>query len=278
MTIIEIIKSTSEYFKKKNLDSPRLLIELLIADELNCNRMELYINFDKPLKDNELRNLRQNVARIAAHEPLQYVLGKTNFQGLEIKCDKRALIPRPETEELAKLVENDLKGTEKILEVGTGTGCISIYLAKKFPEIKIVALDISEEALELAKENAKLHNVNNIEFYKADIFQVVPKNKYDVFISNPPYIPTNEINNLDTNVKNNEPIISLDGGVEGVTFYKYFSSILQKVLVDNGRFYLEYGFGQTEKLLEIFGKYKTFVEKDFNNIERFIIGEKLILS
>lgn len=259
----------------KNLDSPRLLIELMLAEELNCDRMQLYTNFDKPLQKDELDSLRLKVARIASYEPLQYVLGKTNFMGIEIKCDKRALIPRPETEELVKIIESELKGSERILDVGTGSGCISIYLAQKFPDTKIVALDISEKALELAKENAENLNIKNVQFYKANILKVTPKNKYDVVVSNPPYIPTNEINDLDTNVRSFEPISSLDGGSDGVTFYRHFSSILQKILNKNGKFYLEYGFGQTDKLLEIFRDYKTLIIKDINNINRFIIGEML---
>lgn len=272
MTIIEIIKQSEEYLTKKNVESSRLISELILSHFLKLERLELYTNFDKPLDEAEIEILRDKILRAGKHEPIQYILGNTNFLGLNILCDKRALIPRPETEELTKIIESEITKQKTCLEIGAGSGCISIYLAKQFPKVQFTALDISTDAISLAEENAAQYELTNLRFFEADIFKKIPQKKYDIFISNPPYISTSEISELDTNVKEFEPLLALDGGYEGVTFYKHFASIIQRVLNDNGKFYFEFGIGQEKMLLEIFENYQTEFRDDFTGRKRFLLG------
>jgi release factor glutamine methyltransferase len=169
--------------------------------------------------------------------------------------------------------ETHINGDEKILDIGTGSGCIAVYLAKRFPDAEINAIDISQDAIDLAKENAENYKLKNVHFYKADIFKQIPIKKYDIIISNPPYITTNEINELDDNVRLYEPYNALDGGKKGVTFYEFIASILMKILSQNGKFFLEFGHGQVDAIREIFNNFEYKIEKDINGIERFIFGK-----
>ena len=274
MTILEIITTSTEYLTKKSHESPRLMAELLLCEILGQSRLSLYTKFDKPVKSEEIDKMREFIIRAGKNEPLQYITGTSNFLGLDIKCDSRGLIPRHETEHLAKIAEQSITNGDSILEIGTGSGCISVYLALKFPDSEITAIDISDDAIALAKENAELHNAGNINFFKADILKVLPQKNYKILISNPPYIPSKEINELEKNVKDFEPLNALDGGDEGVTFYTRYVSLIQKSLVQKGKFFFEFGYGQENKMKEIFSDFKFKIENDINGYPRFIIGEK----
>lgn len=272
LKILDIIRNSEQFLQQKGVDSPRLIAELIISDFLHLSRLELYTNFEKPLTNNEIYKLRDLITRAGKHEPVQYIIGETDFLDIKIKCDKRALIPRPETEELTSIIDYQLHGDENILDIGTGSGCISVYLANKNPNVIINAIDISKDALNLAKENAEKYNLNNIKFFEADILKRSPQNKYDVVVSNPPYISSNEISSLDINVKKFEPMEALDGGKNGVTFFEHIASILKNILSENGIFFLEFGYGQKELLEKVFIDYQIEIKKDMQKQDRFIIG------
>jgi len=265
--------------------------ELLFSSVLNCNRLSLYLN-KKSLLDKDSAGFVSSVLkRRISGEPIQYILGKTEFMGFEFKVGPCVLIPRPETEILvetairhvtrgqsqcASLPEGDK--VSKALDIGTGSGNIAISLAILLPKVKIDALDISESALDVAKDNAKLHNVN-INFIYSDLFSGnnLTSNTYDLIISNPPYIPTGEIDKLQPEIKY-EPKIALDGGIDGLDFYRRLISHSLQYLKKDGLLIMEIGFKQKEALKNIFQKYEDFeiieVVKDYNNVERVIVARK----
>ena len=194
MTVLEILNRTKVFFEKKGIPDARLDAEYIISHGLQMkSRMDIYLNFEKPLTEAELDVLRQMVARRANREPLQHIIGDTSFRGFIIKCDKRALIPRPETEMLVDMAKDRLKGIENpfIVEVGTGTAAISIACAKEIAGAKVLATDISEDALSLARENAEANSLSEaLSFAKGDLLEAVTDTaKIDCLIANLPYIP-----------------------------------------------------------------------------------------
>jgi len=185
-TILKIINWGVGYLSERKIDDARLNIELMLCHVLKMNRVQLYSNFEQPLTKNELAELKSMLKRRIAHEPLQYIIGETYFYGLKFFCDKNVLIPRPETELLIEQFTKLVKETNfTLLDIGTGSGCIAVTLAKFFPESEITALDISPYALSIAQKNAELHNVN-INFVEADIFTFSSDLVFDYIISNPP--------------------------------------------------------------------------------------------
>ncbi len=276
-TILDLLQWGTIFFTEKKIDSPRLNIELLISAVLNIERIELYLQFDRPLKQDELADLKQKVLKRASGYPLQYIIGYTNFFGCKIKLNESGLIPRPETEILVDYV---LKSTSKenklrILDIGTGSGCIAIALAKHLPNSEIIAIDISKEAIALAKENSILNNTTNVRFFQYDIFKgIAAKEKFDIIVSNPPYISKSEYIELDETVRKYEPKMALTDESDGLQFYSLFSKIFPDLLKEKGRFYLEIGFGQSKDLINIFpaNKYKVDFIKDYSNIERVLAG------
>ena len=207
MTVLEILNRTKVFFEKKGVPDPLLDAQYIISHGLKMkNRMDLYLNFEKPLSPAELDILRPLVARRANREPLQHIIGDTSFRGFTIKCDPRALIPRPETESLVDMAKDALKGIESpfIVEIGTGTGAIAISCAKEITGAKVLATDISEEALALAQENAAANNLSDsLSFAKGDLLEAVTaetikkatgdvfgetSTKIDCLIANLPYI------------------------------------------------------------------------------------------
>lgn len=273
--IIDIIKWAEEYFKEKNVDSPRLTIELMLCEVLELNRVDLYLKFDKPLVEEELFELRKMVKSRAEGRPLQYILGHTQFMDMKIYVDENVLIPRPETELLCSEIfkiekDNDPK---LILDIGTGSGIIGLEMAKKFPEAKVFAVDKFDAPLELAKKNKKQNKVKNVEFHKLDILDKIPKTKFDIVVSNPPYIAKNELDKLQKEVIEHEPITSLSDKADGLSFYSRFAEIFQKILNRDGRFYLEIDSDNSNKIFELFlQKYNVKLIKDQFGLDRFIFG------
>ena len=276
--MLEIVQWGTGYFRKKGIESPRLNIELLLCDILKINRIDIYSQYDKPLKERELNILHDLVIRRSKREPLQYITGYTYFYGLKIKVDKSVVIPRPETE---LLVSEVLKSTENkheellILDIGTSSGCIAVALAKEMRNSKIIAVDNSGYGLKTAKENAALNNICNIEFYKINILSEIPEEtKFNIIVSNPPYIPLKEYKNLAPEILDYEPQSALTDNQDGLTFYKRFSEIFPEILAPGGIFFLEIGFGQSNKLKRIFSNYMVQIIKDFSDIDRVFIGSK----
>ena len=191
LTILEIIKKTTEFFEKRGIESARLNAELLVGHALGLKRMQLYIQFERPLAEIELEKIRPLVKRRGNREPLQHILGIMEFAGLTLKVDRRALIPRPETEYLIELLVPRLPlPPQRVLDLGTGTGAIALALAKAWSEATVVAIDRSDEALALARENADSNGLSaRVSFHASDWFSALPaQEKFDLIVSNPPYL------------------------------------------------------------------------------------------
>ncbi|HZT22122.1 MAG TPA: peptide chain release factor N(5)-glutamine methyltransferase [Verrucomicrobiae bacterium] len=284
MTVLEAIQKSAEFLGKKGVESPRLQAEMLLAHLLKVPRLKLYLNFERAMSPAETDALRQLVKRRGAREPLQHILGTTSFCGYEMAVNRHALVPRPETELLAEegwkfLQERAAAGrSPTVLDFGTGTGCLAIALAAQCPASRIVATDISPEALALAEANAVQNKVaDRIEFVLGDGFAPLPKGwPFDLIISNPPYIPTSEIETLAPEVKHFDPRAALDGGSDGLDFYRMFATQAGTFLKPDGRLLLEFGDGQAEAIRKILEAQKWIVEavkEDYSHRERVLIAK-----
>ncbi len=282
LTLLQSIELSTEYLQKKEIESPRLNAELLLADVLNCKRLELFLKFDQPLSENEKMEYRENLKRRAGKEPLQYIIGSTSFYGLDFIVNESVLIPRPETEILVETIINSHKKetVKKILDVGFGSGCIAITLAKYFPDAEIVGIDISEDALKIAVENAEKLDTGNVRFQIMDVFNSNAVEIFadvDIVVSNPPYVSKEEYTNLQDEITKYEPKMAVSDNGNGLQFYKKISE-LGKVNIKNGAsIYFEIGAGQSNSVEDIlqqnsFDEIK--VVKDYANIERVISGVK----
>ena len=269
-TVLKILNKSIDQLKKYNIENPQLNAELIISHVLDMNKANLYLN-SKDILDNEKSDIiEQFIIRRTKHEPLQYILGETEFYGCKIKVNPDVLIPRPETELLVeKLVQENVNS---ILEIGTGSGAIAIALAKQMKNVQIEATDISEKALNTARQNAELNNVS-INFMQSDIFENI-KNKYDIIVSNPPYISKKEYDNLAPEIKDYEPEISLLAKEEGLFYYKKIFENAKDYLTEKGKIYFEIGYNQAEKIKEI-AKENGFDEinvfKDLNGFDRIVM-------
>ena len=268
MTVLEILNRTKVFFEKKGIPDARLDAEYIISLGLQMkSRMDIYLNFEKPLTDAELDVLRQMVARRANREPLQHIIGDTSFRGFFIKCDKRALVPRPETEMLVDMAKERLKGIEApfIVEVGTGTGAISIACAKEIAGAKVLATDISEDALSLARENAEINELgsntegSNLTFAQGDLLDAVTGEalrqaqcpcdaKIDCLIANLPYIPDSEKGKLQPEVDKFDPALALYGGPDGLSLVRKLLQQTEGKLNAGASILLEIGSEQAEVL------------------------------
>ena len=273
--IIEIIKWGEEYFKLKGFENPKQEIEWLLCDLLQLKRIDLYLKFEDIINKSKLKKLKNWIKRRIEREPLQYITGKVEFYGLKFISTPQALIPRPETERLVDITLNSLKKIPepKILEIGTGSGCVSIAVSNKKPRANILSLDISKNALELAEINAKSNNCKNINFLEMDFLNEIPDGRFDILISNPPYIPQKEIENIMPEVKDYEPRIALTDFEEGLNFY-YRIAKVGRTLIPNGIIILEVGLGNhPQKVFSLFkeaGFDHLELIKDYNNNERIL--------
>ncbi|MBN2857915.1 MAG: peptide chain release factor N(5)-glutamine methyltransferase [Candidatus Delongbacteria bacterium] len=255
-TLIEILDLSSEHLKKKGVSEPRLSAELLICFALKIKRLDIYLQYDRILTEAETSLIRNYLRRRSDHEPVQYITGRTEFYGLMFKVDRNVLIPRQDTEVLvsyaAELIgQKDLR----VLEIGTGSGCIAVSLAHVCKNISVTATDISQKALDVASENARLNKINNrINFIKHDILTQIMNERYDVIISNPPYIMKKTIQTLDPQVTEFEPLIALTDGGDGLAFYRRIETIIPEILKPGGMLFLEIGYDQAEKVTDIYKK------------------------
>ncbi len=311
MTVLEILNRTKAFFEKKGVPDARLDAEYIISHGLKMkSRMDIYLNFEKPLTESELDVLRQMVARRANREPLQHIIGDTSFRGFIIKCDPRALVPRPETESLVDMAKERLKGIEApfIVEVGTGTGAISIACAQEIAHAKVLATDISEAALSLARENAAANGlVNssesnagaataaasapsaNLTFAQGDLFDAVTAStienatgnataKIDCLIANLPYIPDGEKGKLQPEVDKFDPPLALYGGPDGLVLVRKLLQQTEGKLNAGAPILLEIGSEQAETLKGEAASYPwlTFagIHKDYCGNVRFVSYQK----
>lgn len=234
--IIDILKSATDYFSKKKIENPRLNAEQLLAYVLNLSRVQLYVQFEKILSAAEISQYRALVRRRAGNEPLQYILGKTEFMGLTFKVSPAALIPRPETELLVEniieTVNNFNMKNPSLIDVGTGSGCIAISLAHFIPDSKIIATDVSMPALKIARQNSIDNKVDNVNYILHNILETdkLPVKSIDIIVSNPPYVSKKEMIDLPGEIKDFEPEIALTDYDSGLLFYEKILSLIEKDL------------------------------------------------
>lgn len=280
-TIIKILNWTKQYFADKGVENPRLDAEVLLCAVLKCERINLYMDFERPLTDAELAEYKKMVIRRAQNEPLAYILGEKAFMRNSLKVNKYTLVPRPETELLA---ESLIKASQlvnekpKILDIGTGSGAIIISLLDYLPQAVGAAVDISTGALAVAKENAVSIGVDKrVAFIRSDLFANIPAGKkFDIIVSNPPYIPAGDIAGLAKDVQN-EPISALDGGADGLDFYRRIISEAASYLEADGLLAFEIGIGQSAAvagLCRAAGFTKVSIRKDYAGIDRMVFAAR----
>ena len=256
--------------------------ELLFTEVLNCSRLSLYMNKDLPLGADKSILVSNALKRRIRGEPIQYILGKTEFMGLEFKVTPDVLIPRPETEIMVEKAVDIAHSSQllalSILDIGTGSGCIAVSLARFIKDSKVTAVDISKPALQIAKQNALLNNVQ-VDFLESDLFSAyeLRAKSFELIISNPPYIPSAEIETLQPEIKY-EPRMALDAGLDGLGFYRRIIDEAPRYLKEGGLLIMEMGYNQKEAIKNIFQNsgYFEIMEcmRDFNNIDRVVIARK----
>jgi release factor glutamine methyltransferase len=278
-TIKRLIDWTTEYFKKFGIEWPHLEAEILLSHTLKVPRIQLYVQFERILKDDELAEFKKMILRRSSREPLAYITGHQPFMSLDFDINSSVLVPRQETEKLVEVAMERAKQLKSpiIADICCGSGVIAISLAKYVPQAAVHGTDISKEAAELSKVNAKKHGVNDrCVFYQGDLFEPLKelRGKLDLIVSNPPYIPSNDINGLQPEVSRFEPRAALDGGEDGLDLYRKIAAKAPEFLKAEGCLMLEIGIGQAEPvklMLEKFKKVRTF--KDLSGIERVIMAE-----
>ncbi len=277
MNVLEVLQSTALYFKKRGVESARLNAEHLLAHVLTRKRIDLYVDFDRPLAEAELAPLRELVRRRGQGEPLQHLLGTVEFCGHTFLCDKRALIPRPETEELVELLLREFgvqRSGFRILDVGTGSGVIALSLAAALPEAEVHAVDVSEDSLALAHENAaRLGLGERVEFLRSDLMASVTHG-FDLIVANLPYVPTTERSKLAREVLH-DPETALFGGEVGDEMIRTLIQAAPPHLVPGGLLALEIGIGQHEALTSFLAShnYHDISERhDSAGVTRFLLA------
>lgn len=275
MTVLDVLQSTTAYFKKRNIESPRLNAEHLLAHTLGRKRIELYLEFERELNETELTPLRESVRRRGQGEPLQHLLGTVEFCGMTFACDKRALVPRPETEELVELLKTKIDNPKaRVVDVGTGSGVIALSLAKKFPEAEIHATDISDDALALAKENAeRLGLSERVQFARSDMLDGVA-GTFDLIVANLPYIARQDRQSLSLEVLH-DPEVALFAGEKGDEMIRKLIEAAPPHLNSGGLLALELGIGQNEALAAFLSEknyHDTELKNDYSNRPRFLFS------
>ena len=276
MTVLEVLQSTSAYFKKRGVESARLNAEHLLAHALGRKRIELYLDFDRVLAEAELAPLRELVRRRGLGEPLQHLLGTVEFCGHIFLCDRRALIPRPETEELVELLiaETGNRKPDRILDVGTGSGVIALCLAAALPEAVVHALDSSKDALALARENAaRLGLAERVEFIESDLLTAVTQG-YDLIAANLPYVAESERGQISREVLH-DPAAAVFAGATGEEVMRRLIEAAPAHLNTGGLLALEIGIGQAESLAAFLAErnYRDISQRhDSAGVTRFLLA------
>ena len=275
----EVISKSSGFLSSKGVPEAEIAAELLAARLIGVGRGGLVAALEKEVADHQLEAMRRGMARLVKGEPVQYVLGEWDFRSLTLKCDRRALIPRPETEELVTRVLNYLNSTVAakpfVVDVGTGSGAIILALAKEFEgEAIFLGTDVSEAAIQLARENAaRCQLENRVKFAVADgLDDFDEPQSVDALVSNPPYVKSSVCETLDPRVKDFEPRLALDGGVEGLDFYDRYLADALNLLKPGGAVFFEIGEDQgaaLEKLMKDYGFQAIKIEKDFAGHDRY---------
>jgi release factor glutamine methyltransferase len=262
--IIDLINWGVKYFQDRSFENPRLEIEIFLQHIFGYKKIDLYINFEEEVTPKNLKRLREFIKRRVENEPIQYITGVSNFYGRDFYVNKNVLIPRPETEILVNVSIDYLSSKKNpyIIDVGTGSGCIAITLAKELPSSKVIAIDYSQQALNIAKENAELVGVKNIEFLKLDFLSENLNYVADAVVSNPPYIAQEDIQSLMIDVKEFEPHRALTDNADGLEFYRILANKLDVILKKKGVLIIEVGRGNHPVEVK-----KLFEESGYNDIE-----------
>ena len=280
MNYNEILKKGENYLRKNKIKNPNLDAELILSKVLNKKREEILLNTNNKLKNRDILIFEKYLQRRFLKEPMAYILGYKYFWKYKFLANKSVLIPRPDTEliieESLNYIRNDK--SKKILDIGTGSGCIIVSLIKERPKCVATAIDISKKAIIVAKTNAKLHHLENkINFINIDIDKYKSYN-YDLIISNPPYINSIELNRLDDDIKSHEPKLALSGGSDGFREIKKVIAKSKALLKINGKLIMEIGHkqrNQSLKILKNFGFYINKISKDLSGKDRCIVSTKL---
>jgi release factor glutamine methyltransferase len=278
--LIDVLREASGFLERRGVESPRLNAERLLASVLNVGRMDLYLRFDQPLHPGERESYKSMLVRRAGHEPLQYILGETEFMSLPFRVTAKVLIPRPETEILVERVVEDFRnsGPVRILDVGFGSGAIAIALAKHLPEANVDGIDVDPEILDLAESNSERNGVaERVRFVVADVlkagFENLVSPPYDAVVSNPPYVSVQEWESLPKEIRDFEPRRALCDEGDGLAFYRVIAGKAKTVLSENGRLYFEIGFGRKDRVFGILvenGYTGLESHPDLNGIDRVV--------
>jgi release factor glutamine methyltransferase len=287
MTVLEVIQRSADFLARKGVEAPRLQVEWLLAHQLGIPRLQLYLQFDRPLAEPDLAAVRDLVQRRGRREPLQHILGTALFHSLEFKVDGRVLIPRPETELLAELalarMQSGASDPLLILDFGTGSGCLAITLAHHLPHACVHAVDLSPDALMVARENAVRHqNDHRIVFHQGDGFGPVPPDmRFDLIVANPPYIPSGDIASLEPEVRDYDPRMALDGGPDGLQVQRQLAREALRWLRPDGFLMVELGDGQEPAARSLFTEHNWIVEQvaqDYTRRPRVLIAKPAVES
>ncbi len=278
MKINEIIKKGIDELKENNIEEPILKMRILVANIINKNKEYITTHGEDVLDEDSKKEILSGIDKLKKHLPIQYITKNQEFMKLKFYVNENVLIPRSDTEILVEEVINTYKNEKvKILDLCTGSGCIAISLKKYIPNAIVYASDISKPALNVAKINSTNNNVE-IKFICSDMFKNIGKNRFDVIVSNPPYIKRKIINTLDEEVKN-EPIIALDGGNDGLNFYREIIKQSYEYLTENGMIFLEIGYDQKEELIELIREAKRYefikAKRDLGNNDRIVVIRKV---
>ena len=274
--LFDIIHWGENLLVSNGFKNVRQEIEWMLCDLLKIDRSDIYLKINTKISKRNFSKLKEWINQRLKNKPLQYITGKTEFYGHQISVSPDVLIPRPETERLVDIAIDTIKNLAKpkILEVGTGSGCISIALGSAKKDANILSLDVSDSALNIAKINTKKNNISNIKFLKLDFLESIPKGQYDLIISNPPYISKNEMKEIMLDVIEFEPKIALTDNNDGLEFYRRFSNKAKKMINEKGSLILEVGIGSHPiRVREIFhssGFNKIDLISDYNGDPRVI--------
>ena len=275
-----LLKKSIEYIQSKGIKEAKLDTELIFSEVLNYDRMMLSLSFTREITEAEKEKIREMLKKRAVDKlPVQYILGYEEFYGRRFEVNKAVLIPRPETERLVEECIKRLTETngKYVLDIGAGSGAIGVSIAKELPNTKVLACDLSEDALEVAKLNAEKLEATNIKFIKSDVFSEIKYKEFDLIVSNPPYIPQEEYENLQVEVKLHEPQMALTDAKDGYYFYKKISREAPNYLKSGGVLAFEVGYNQSEEIklfMEKQGFKNVVVIKDYEGIDRMVIGVK----
>lgn len=273
-TILKVLTWTKGYLAEKGVENARLEAEWLLSVATGLDRVGLYVNYEKPLTDAELAGYREMVSRRARREPLQYILGTQDFCGLDFEVAPGVLIPRHDTEVLVEEAIRRAPAAASVLDIGVGSGCIAIALAKALPAATVWGVDRSPDALALARRNAQRHGVS-VTLVEGSLFEPCSDRRFDLIVSNPPYIPTADLAGLQPEVRDYEPVAALDGGPDGLDLYRLVIPTAPEHLNPGGWLMVEIGIGQApdvKQLFEAAGFTDLFTARDPQEIERVVGG------